>query len=90
MLHVVVGLGRETAADMLASLKSADESRRRLIRAARHLGLQPEDVIRLAEVVAGCPWESCGRAEVLLVGDALLEVARRVRAKRPASRPSDG
>jgi len=90
MSRVVVGLGRETPADMLASPTGAHESRRRLLHAAHHLGLQPEDVIRLSEAVAGCPWESCGTAEVSLVAEALLEMARRVRAKRRASRPTDG
>ena len=51
--------------------------RERLLRAACLAGLDAHDVIRLAEVLTGRRWESCGRTEIGVIARALLDASNR-------------
>jgi hypothetical protein len=69
-----------TAAPMTLSGRDAAD-RERLLDAVRRAGLEPDDVVRLAEVITGRPWEQVGKAEVGLVARALVAAAGRLRAR---------
>jgi hypothetical protein len=51
--------------------------RERLLDTARQAGLQPDDVVRLAEVLTGRTWDRCGRTEISVIARALLEASSR-------------
>ena len=71
---------------------SAAEYREALLRAACHLALERDTVVRLAEALSGRAWEDCGPDELTTVVQYLRDLLRRAVAKQTRSsteRPCD-
>jgi hypothetical protein len=56
---------------------AAAADREALVHAARHLALGRDDVVRLAEVLNGSPWEDCGPEQIAVVVQYLRDFVRR-------------
>jgi hypothetical protein len=65
---------------------SAAEYREALLRAACHLALERDTVVRLAEALSGRAWEDCGPDELTTVVQHLRAAIRDAVAKQTAGR----
>ena len=65
---------------------SAAEYREALLRAACHLALERDTVVRLAEALSGRAWEDCGSEELTTVVQYLRGAIRDAVVKQSESR----
>ena len=65
---------------------SAAEYREALLRAACHLALERDTVVRLTEALSGRAWEDCGPGELTTVIQYLRDMIRRAVANQTRSR----
>jgi len=91
MSYALLTGASETSADLPLTRDSPDSHRERLLRAAHQAGLEPNDVVRLAEALTGRSWDCCGRAEISLIARALLEASSRaLSGQSEGARPCAG
>ena len=77
MSHTLLSRAAGIAANPHLARDHPASDRERLLHAARRAGLQPDDVVRLAQVLTGHTWDRCGRAEINVIARALLEASSR-------------
>jgi hypothetical protein len=77
MSHALMTHPTKTSIDPHPSCDHRGSDRERLLHAARQAGLEPNDVVRLAEALTGHSWDRCGRFEISLTARALLEASSR-------------
>jgi hypothetical protein len=81
-----------TATTKTRTTRSAAEYREALLRAACHLALERDTVVRLTEALSGRAWEDCGPDELTTVVQCLRAAIRDAVAKqtdRRSERPWD-
>ena len=66
---------------------SAAEYREALLRAACHLALERDTVVRLTEALSGRAWEDCGPDELTTVVQYLRDMIRRALARQIHNSP---
>ncbi len=77
MSHALITGAPHTSVGSTSACDGPGCDRELLLQAARQAGLEPNDVVRVAEVLTGRSWEDCGRSEIRFVARALLEALRR-------------
>ena len=91
MSHALLTRAGEASADRRLACDDPVFDRERLLHAARQAGLEPNDVVRLAEALTGRSWDGCGRPEIRIVARALLDaLGRAVSAQTEGARPCAG
>jgi hypothetical protein len=75
-----------TATTKTLTILSAAEYREALLRAACHLALERDTVVRLTEALSGRAWEDCGPGELTTVVQYLRAAVRDAVAKQTDSR----
>ena len=91
MSHALMTHPTKTSIDPHPSCDHRGSDRERLLHAARQAGLEPNDVVRLAEALTGRSWDGCGRPEIRIVARALLDaLGRAVSAQTEGARPCAG
>ena len=75
-----------TATTETLTTRSAAEYREALLRAACHLALERDTVVRLTEALSGRSWQECGPDELTTVVQYLRAAIRNAVAKQTDSR----